>query len=231
MFTPQEVSEKVFPKASFGGGGYSMGAVDEFLDALTEHYTALFKENVTLKTKLKVLAEKVEEYRSTEDAMRQTLLTAQKMAAKLVQEAQTEKEQLLAGARAEAEAEVRRLDDEKKASQQKLVMAQEKLADFIRRSDELCQAQSAFLQTLPELELVPAAAETVEKPDAVVGAIEQDILTQYDAAPEEKAEEMKPAVTDEPTIQFPPVNDNAVPTDFKLSLDELKFGRNYNGGK
>ena len=229
MFTPQEVSEKVFPKASFGGGGYSMGAVDEFLDALTEDYTALFKENVTLKTKLKVLAEKVEEYRSTEDAMRQTLLTAQKMAAKLVQEAQTEKEQLLAGARAEAEAEVRRLDDEKKAAQQKLVMAQEKLADFIRRSDELCQAQSAFLQTLPELELVPAAAETAEKPDAVVGAIEQDILTQYDAAPEEKAEEMKPAVTDEPTIQFPPVNDNAVPTDFKLSLDELKFGRNYNG--
>ena len=78
---------------------------------------------------------------------------------------------------------------------------------------------------------LPGAAETAEKPDAVVGAIEQDILTQYDAAPEEKAEEMKPAVTDEPTIQFPPVNDNAVPTDFKLSLDELKFGRNYNGGK
>ena len=120
MFTPQEVSEKVFPKAPFGSGGYSMSNVDEFLDALTEDYTALYKENVTLKAKLKVLAEKVEEYRSTEDAMRQTLLTAQKMAAKLVQEAQAEKDQLLADAKAEAEAEVRRLDDEKKAAQQKL---------------------------------------------------------------------------------------------------------------
>ncbi len=30
MFTPQEVSEKVFPKASFGGGGYNMASVDEF---------------------------------------------------------------------------------------------------------------------------------------------------------------------------------------------------------
>ena len=39
MFTPQEVSEKVFPKASFGGGGYNMASVDEFLDALTEDYT------------------------------------------------------------------------------------------------------------------------------------------------------------------------------------------------
>ena len=57
-----------------------MASVDEFLDALTEDYTALFKENVTLKAKLKVLVEKVEDYRATEDSMRATLLTAQKMA-------------------------------------------------------------------------------------------------------------------------------------------------------
>ena len=230
MFTPQEVSEKVFPKASFGGGGYSMGAVDEFLDALTEDYTALFKENVTLKTKLKVLAEKVEEYRSTEDAMRQTLLTAQKMAAKLVQEAQAEKDQMLADAKAEAETEVRRLEDETKAAQQKLVMAQEKLADFIRRSDELCQAQSAFLQTLPELELVPAApaAEAVQA-DEAVEAIEQDILTQFDAPAQEEAKPEAPAAADEPTIKFPPVNGSAVPNEFSFDLGELKFGRNYKG--
>ncbi len=230
MFTPQEVSEKVFPKAPFGSGGYSMSNVDEFLDALTEDYTALYKENVTLKAKLKVLAEKVEEYRSTEDAMRQTLLTAQKMAAKLVQEAQAEKDQLLADAKAEAEAEVRRLDDEKKAAQQKLVMAQEKLADFIRRSDELCQAQSAFLQTLPELELVPAApAAEAAQPDEAVETIEQDILTQFDAPAQEETEPEAPAAADEPTIKFPPVNGSAVPNEFSFDLGELKFGRNYKG--
>ena len=228
MFTPQEVSEKSFPKASFGGGGYSMSAVDEFLDALTEDYTTLFKENVTLKAKLKVLAEKVEEYRSTEDAMRQTLLTAQKMAAKLVQEAQSEKDKLLADARAEAAQEVQRLADEKAAAEQKLAMAQEKLADFIRRSDELCQAQSAFLQTLPELDLVPAAPVEETKPDEVVDAIEQDILTQYDAASASEAAS-EPAVSSEPTIKFPPVNGSAVPNDFAFDLGELKFGRNYGG--
>ncbi len=150
MFTPQEVSEKVFPKAPFGSGGYSMSNVDEFLDALTEDYTALYKENVTLKAKLKVLAEKVEEYRSTEDAMRQTLLTAQKMAAKLVQEAQAEKDQLLADAKAEAEAEVRRLDDEKKAAQQKLQSQfgaektqLEKQAKDLQSKGEALQAQVA----------------------------------------------------------------------------------------
>ena len=40
MLTPQEVSQKVFPKASFGSGGYAMAQVDEFLDVLTEAVSA-----------------------------------------------------------------------------------------------------------------------------------------------------------------------------------------------
>ena len=61
MLTPQEVSERAFPKASFGG--YNMGQVDEFLDILTADYTSLYNENAVLKSKMKVLVEKVEEYR------------------------------------------------------------------------------------------------------------------------------------------------------------------------
>ena len=225
MFTPQEVSEKTFPKASGFNNGYGMAAVDEFLDALTEDYTALYKDNAALKAKLKVLAERVEEYRSTEDAMRQTLLTAQKMAAKLVQEAQTEKDNMLAEARAETAQEVARLADETKAAEQKLAMAQEKLADFIRRSDELCQAQSAFLQTLPELELVPAQPSADAAPsDAVVSGIEQDILTQYEAqAPQQEA------AAEEHDAKLPPVDGSAAPNEFAFDLGELKFGRNYGG--
>ena len=47
MLTPQEVSERAFPKASFGG--YNMTQVDEFLDVLTEDYSALYSENAVLK--------------------------------------------------------------------------------------------------------------------------------------------------------------------------------------
>ena len=65
MLTPQEVSERAFPKASFGG--YNMAQVDEFLDLLTADYTSLYNENAVLKSKMKVLVEKVEEYRATED--------------------------------------------------------------------------------------------------------------------------------------------------------------------
>ena len=89
MLTPQEVSEHAFAKASFGG--YNMAMVDEFLDVLTADYTTLYKENATLKAKMKVLVDKVEDYRSTEEAMRKALLTAQKMADELVAQAEAKK--------------------------------------------------------------------------------------------------------------------------------------------
>ena len=67
MFTPQEVSEKTFPKASGFNNGYGMAAVDEFLDALTEDYTALYKDNAALKAKLKVVLVKPERFENASE--------------------------------------------------------------------------------------------------------------------------------------------------------------------
>ena len=219
MFTPQEVSEKVFPKASFGAGGYAMGAVDEFLDTLTEDYTALYKENVALKAKLKILAEKVEEYRATEDAMRSTLLTAQKMAAKLVQEAQTEKENLLKEANEQHAAQLAQLEKERHEAEEKLTMARQSLADFVRHGSELCAQQAAFLNSLPEMQLSPE-----ENAAAVEDDIRQDIMQHFDTMDVETGTD----VEEPPVPQDVPAG-SAIPNDFKLSLDELKFGRNYTG--
>ena len=229
MFTPQEVSEKTF--AETRKRGYDMVAVDEFLDTLTEDYTALYKENAALKTKLKVLAEKVEEYRATEDAMRSTLLTAQKMAAKLVQEAQTEKDQILSEAHAQAAKEISSLDELKREAEQKLVMAQQNLADFIARSAELCDQQSAFLKTLPELKLVMEPEKAEEDDDATVQAIEEEITKEFKVAEEAAPAEEEPVAEEAPVVEevaaAPAEAAEESVADFKLSLDELKFGRNY----
>ena len=44
-----------------------MAQVDEFLDLLTADYTSLYNENAVLKSKMKVLVEKVEELRLIKD--------------------------------------------------------------------------------------------------------------------------------------------------------------------
>lgn len=260
MYTPQEVSEKTFPKSSGLSSGYSMTAVDEFLDGLTEDYTALYKDNTTLKAKLKVLAEKVEEYRATEDAMRSTLLAAQKMAAQMVTEAQAEKDKsiaeahaekettisnaqaeaqrILTEARGEAEIQARQLQEEIRASWEKLAAAQSETADFIQRSRELCAQQMAFLDALPERN----APEQEEQSEAVtLPAPQENAVPVAEAAADAEPvsqEEPQPQPQQQPAPEPQPEEkpqekkeeDSPFPLDFKLNLEDLQFGRNYNGG-
>ena len=86
MFTPKELQEKTFDKAVFGG--YDMQMVDEFLEPLTEDYITLYKENSVLKSKMKILVEKLEEYRSQELSMKKALVAAQQTSESIIAEAQ-----------------------------------------------------------------------------------------------------------------------------------------------
>ena len=64
MITPQQIEQVSFSRATFGG--YDMQSVDEFLEPLTEDYVTLYKENALLKSKMRVLVSKLEEYRKNE---------------------------------------------------------------------------------------------------------------------------------------------------------------------
>ena len=166
MLTPQEVSEHAFAKASFGG--YNMAMVDEFLDVLTADYTTLYKENATLKAKMKVLVDKVEEYRSTEEAMRKALLTAQKMADELVAQAEAQKAEILRGAETQAKARVAELQQGVRDEQLRLAAAQNATAAYVAKLKELYQHEMDYLSGLSKL-TAPA-----EKSDPVAAAA-QDI--------------------------------------------------------
>ena len=229
MVTPQEVSEKTFPKASGFNNGYGMAAVDEFLDALTEDYTALYKDNAALKAKLKVLAEKVEEYRATEDAMRSTLLSAQRMAAQMVSDAQAQRDKMLSDAQEEANRQVAQLEQQVAQAQHKLTMAQASLSDFLRRSADLCAQQVSFLRSLPEVEVEegqPTLPASEEGRVPVADAAEEPVAP-AEEAPAEEAE----APAEEPAPQEAPAEEPAKtesPFSADFNLDDLKFGRNYN---
>ena len=232
MYTPQEVSEKTFPKSTGLTSGYNMTAVDEFLDGLTEDYTALYKDNTTLKAKLKMLAEKVEEYRATEDAMRSTLLAAQKMAAQMVADAQAE--QILADARGEADVQARQLQQEIRDSWEKLATAQSETEDFIRRSRDLCAQQLAFLDSLPERNAPEQEDQEPENEAVTLPAPEENAVPVADAepVPQEEAPQPESAAEPEPQPEFQEKKEeeSPFPLDFKLNLEDLQFGRNYNGG-
>ena len=176
MLTPQEVSTHVFSKARMGG--YNMAMVDEFLDTLTEDYTTLYKENAALKAKLKVLVDKVEEYRATEDSMRATLLTAQKMASQMVQEAEKEKADLLAAAESEMGARKAALEAEIAAESERLRLAKEESAAFIANMRRLCSSELEFLDGVPEIQVSAPSAQAVQDAAcAASGAVDRGIAS------------------------------------------------------
>lgn len=277
MFTPQEVSEKTFPKSSSFSSGYDLAAVDEFLDTLTEDYTALYKENAALKAKLKILAEKLEEYRATEDTMRSMLLAAQKMAASMTDEAKEKSEKLLAEARSQREqileeaqnaAAVANRDFQQKteAARQKLSAAEEAMKDYVAQSLALCRTQMQFLEQLPHSDL-PAqeSAEAQEAAPAQETAATEEAAPAQETVPTEEAAPAQETVPAEEAVQADEPRDDAPTQDtvriigkdilstyekqqapepdhtlhpdtdfvseFKLDLDELKFGRNYDPEK
>jgi len=232
MLTPQEVSSHAFPKAVMGG--YNMSSVDEFLDELTEDYASLYKENAGLKAKLKVLVEKVEDYRATEDAMRSTLLTAQKMADSIVKEAEAKRDQMAVQAEVDARARITQMQSEASEALERLKAGQRELAVFIAASKDICAKELAFLDQLPQLPVTlpsqaPEAVEKKKKEDAA-GEIEQNLYAAFQA--EAAAAEQAQATPEKPAEDVS-ADEILLPDDEptqRIDLNDLKFGRNYLGG-
>ncbi len=236
MLTPQEVADHAFAKSAFGG--YNMTMVDEFLDELTDDYTALYKENAALKAKMKVLVDKVEEYRATEDSMRKALLTAQNMASSMVSEAEEKKETLLADAEMEARAKIGALHDEIVFEQKRLNAIKETTKEFVAKTRTVCETQLRALDALPDLapeEIEKTTQEVKAAQDAAadIAALGERIVASYKQ--ERDAGAAEPA-DDSATVRFPAAKaaegtpDDAPAVDMstrRIKLNDLKFGRNY----
>ena len=253
MLTPQEVAKKSFAKARMGG--YNMAMVDEFLDELTEDYTKIYEENAKLKAKLKVLVDKVEEYRSTEENMRAALFSAQKMATTIVEEAKAKSADIVTSAEAGAREEIARIRTDVQKEEERLAFAKNEVAAFVAQWKEICEKQAEFLTQLPTLPVakLEAKAAAAAAPAAPVKEEEQpaeelseerkqeitieetieSILRETAAAEAAEAAEEAPAAEEAeaeeaPAEEIPSAEDVASMFETRrFRLDELQFGRNY----
>ena len=223
MFTPQQIDQISFGKATFGG--YNMDDVDAFLEPLTEDYVTLYKENALLKSKMRVLVGKLEEYRKNEAAVKQAVATAQKTCDQMVLETQEkcaamlreasanpaavavapapEAETADAGALVAAEAE--RVQEARKLAAAKIDEIQNQMRACIQALDRIKQANEPSKEAAPQQSPEEMADEISQSLEALVG-------TTVDHAP--KAEPKHP-VHDTTTSKFA----------------NLQFGRNYNLNK
>lgn len=203
MMTPQQIQEIRFEKALFGG--YDMDSVDDVLEPLTEDYIALYKENSVLKSKMRILVEKLEEYRRQEGTMQNALLAAQKTCDQMIADAEKKCAKLLhdaedaAGHKAETlnaqyGDEVARLESAKAATAQfldgmeKRIRRQLELMDELRKHEQVHsfdrsaeEEKQAF-----DFDKAPSAPTTEEKADALIEEIGMQIEESLNAVPSGK---------------------------------------------
>lgn len=100
MYTPQQLKEITFSKSFFGG--YDMSSIDAFLEPLTNDYITLYNENAHLKSKLRILVKKLEEYRNTEAQPTSTTADTRRECEEMLRQTREQCEQMLAQAAAQA---------------------------------------------------------------------------------------------------------------------------------
>lgn len=159
MITAQDIREKSFDKSRVGG--YDMAEVDEFLEQIADDLTAAQKETAVLKSKMKVLVDKIEEYRGNENALNQTLLSAQKLAVQIENEAKEKSAKMIADAEAEVQEKTGDIEARIKAEEKRLFDAQKASAKFFDGIRAMCNAQ---LKNIDALDLARDVKKAVEAP-------------------------------------------------------------------
>ena len=217
MLTPQQIEQISFGRATFGG--YDMQSVDEFLEPLTEDYITLYKENALLKSKMKVLVSKLEEYRANEASMKDAIVNAQKTCDLMVKEAEAKCAQMLNDANAAAvenaknadamiAAEKARVEEAKKTACAKIDTLKEEIASCINALDRI---KAANLPAGNQAENA-AQSEMDAVADEISASLQALIGTTDDSKP---TAEPKHPTTDSTTGKFA----------------NLQFGRNYDPNK
>lgn len=243
MFTPQQIDQISFSKSTFGG--YNMQQVDEFLEPLTEDYVTLYKENALLKSKMRVLVGKLEEYRKNEAAMKEAVANAQRTCDKMVMEAEAKCAKMLSNANAAAAAQAAqsvqpvqsvpnnsaliaaenaRLEEARRTASARINEIQDQMRSCIQALDRIKTANAPATTTAPTTRVAPVvpsapAAPVAPAPKASSDDVADEISQNIEAIIGTTTDSAPKAAPKHPTA-----NDS---TTSRFASLNLQFGRNY----
>ncbi|MBR6826324.1 MAG: DivIVA domain-containing protein [Oscillospiraceae bacterium] len=242
MITPQQIHEISFEKVR--RGGYDMDAVDSFLEPLTEDYITLYKENSVLKSKMRILVEKLEEYRNQEGSMQSAILAAQKTCEQMILDTEKKCAQMLREAEETAASKVRDAAAVEGEEQERIDAAKAASRSFLDSVEQQLLQQIELLKTLRDREFPPVteaakpeprkafdfeehpvAPTTEERADALIEEIGQNLemkLNPKASSPAVPADLGEPTPAAAPAFTAPAGTPPA-----PKRFEHLAFGKNY----
>ena len=206
MLTPQEIQNQKFERTAFGVRGYDMAQVDQFLDELFNDYSSLYKENAALKTKMRVLVDKIEEYRTVDEEMRKALYNAQVAAKDTVTRAQCEADRILQSARSGASQHVTDLKEETARAEERLKIAKRNNLAYV---EKIRRAMEQSIRQLEQVMELSSQQEPADPPAAPQPASRP-------AQPEPAPAPAQPAPAEDRPVTLPASEEDARPVALDL---------------
>lgn len=227
MLTPQDLQDVTFEKAKIGG--YQMQSVDDLLEPLMEDYVTLYKENAVLKSKMRLLVERLEEYRDNEAKIQAEAEASRRQSEELLADARRRSEEILRKAEAEAKTRNEDVDSAVSAEQDRLAKAKAVTAEFVEAVEAQLERQRKSLELIRSLDLPKA------KPPKRAYDYESEKDPPREAAAAEIAAQIEENVgritNDYPnpdmsaaTRVMPPID---LSSDTSAKFADLQFGKNY----
>lgn len=145
--TPLDIQQKKFQSV---WRGVDAGEVESFLSQVAQELTTLVEETTTLRERARNDSRRLEEYEDREQALKETMLTAQRVTEEIVANAKKEADIIIGRAELDAEKIIE--------------SAQERLTELLSDIAELKRQRALFLQQLDGLlqshqKLLAVAAE------------------------------------------------------------------------
>lgn len=225
MLTPQDLQDVSFEKAKIGG--YVMKSVDDFLEPLMEDYLTLYKENAVLKSKMRLLVERLEDYRAKEAETKAAAEEAQKTCDRMLEEARRHCDEIVNRAEQDARDRSRNADAAAEAENERLRRAKAATAEFVNAVESQIARQQQMLQALKDLDLprvesgrrafdYEAERNAPRKTENIAAQIEQNVgrITESYPTPDAKA-----ATRVMPALDLDKLDAS--------KFDNLQFGKNY----
>ena len=171
MITAQDIREKTFEKSRMNG--YDMASVDDFLEEVAEDISNSQKENAVLKSKMKVLVDKIEEYRANEEALNLAILSAQKLAVQIESEARQRAAAMIEDAERQVKERVGSIEELTATEERRLADAQIATKAFFEKARKVCNDQLKTLDVMSGEVGLPETEEVVVEEEVIVAEPEQ----------------------------------------------------------
>ena len=200
MYTPEQLAAITFGKKF--GGGYNTEDVDGVFGQLSADYKTLYEENLSLKSKMRMIVSKLEEYRNAEESMKQAVIDTKNSCDQMIADTKVQCAGMIRDAEAAAiEADAKIAQEEARVENARQVAAVQ-ITDLMSGLESCLQLLNQIQQNhkpVNPLPVTPAAP----------------------AVPEPETPEVAPQKTIPP---LKPKNEDDI-------FSNLQFGRNYGSDK